>query len=172
MASWTQFATAAPRLAAQVRQLFEQYGQGLGYLATIRADGGPRVHPVAPVITEDGLFCFVVPSPKRRDLERDGRYALHAFPPEDTNDEAYVSGTARPVTDPRRIRHLAGRFQAAPQVDWVLFELSVDVAMVGRAGPVYHIWQDRPGEQGGRRAVRTTRLTLDVRAQRPPDDDA
>jgi hypothetical protein len=126
---------------------------------------------VAPVITEQGLFCFVVPSPKRRDLERDGRYALHAFPPEDTNDEAYVSGTAAPVTDPRRVNELAGRFQAAPHVDWRLFELSVDVAMVGRAGPVYHIWRDRPDEPGGRRSVRTMRLTLDVRTHRPKPDD-
>jgi hypothetical protein len=171
MASWSQFVSAAPRLASQVQELFEQYGQGLGYLATVRADGGPRVHPVAPVITEQGLFCFVVPSPKRRDLERDGRYALHAFPPEDTNDEAYVSGTAAPVTDPRRVKELAGRFQAAPHVEWRLFELSVDVVMVGRAGPVYHIWRDRPDEPGGRRSVRTTRLTLDVRTHRPKPDD-
>lgn len=172
MVSWSQFAAAAPRLASQVRALFEQYGQALGYLATVRADGAPRVHPVAPVITEDGLFCFVIPSPKRRDLERDGRYALHAFPPEDSNDEAYLTGTAVPVTDPERIEQLAGRFQAAPQVAWRLFELTIDMAMVGRAGPVYHIWRHRPGEPGGRRSVRTMRMTLDVRTRhdRPGDD--
>ena len=83
-----------------IRALLHQYGPGLGYLATIRPDGGPRVHPVSPVVTDDGLFCFVVDSPKRRDLERDGRYALHAFPPEDTDDEAYLTGRALPVTDP------------------------------------------------------------------------
>jgi hypothetical protein len=149
MATWAQFVSAAPRLAAQVKALFEQYGQGLGYLATVRADGGPRVHPVSPVITDDGLFCFIIPSPKRRDLEHDGRYALHAFPPEHTNDEAYVAGTATPVTDPVRIERLAGRFRAAAQVDWRLFELSVDVAMVGRTGPAYQVWRDRPDEQGG-----------------------
>lgn len=170
MVSWPEFAAAAPRLAAQVRTLLEQYGQGLGYLATVRADGGPRVHPVAPVITDEGLFCFVVPSPKRRDLERDGRYALHSFPPEDTNDEAYLTGNAVPVTDPERVRELAGRFQAAPQVEWRLFELTIEVAMVGRAGPVYHIWRDRPGEPGGRRSVRTMRMTLDVRSGSPTPD--
>lgn len=146
MASWSEFAAAAPHLAAEVRALFEQYGQGLGYLATVRPDGGPRVHPVAPVITEEGLFCFLIRSPKRRDLERDGRYALHSFPPEETNDEAYLSGRATPVTAPERVAALAARFRAAPQVDWRLFELSVEVAMVGRAGPVYQIWHDRgPG---------------------------
>jgi hypothetical protein len=169
MATWSQFASAAPQLAAQVRALFEQYGQGLGYLATVRADGGPRVHPVAPVITDDGLFCFVVPSPKQRDLERDGRYALHSFPPEHTNDEAYLAGTAAPVTDPGRIEQLAGRFRAAAQVDWRLFELSIDVAMIGRTGPAYQVWRGQPGgddTQPGRRGG-TVRLILDVRTDHP-----
>jgi hypothetical protein len=167
MASWSEFVSAAPRLAAQVRALFEQYGQGLGYLATVRADGGPRVHPVSPVITDDGLFCFVIPSPKRRDLELDGRYALHSYPPEHTNDEAYVAGTAVPVTDPRRIEELAGRFRAAAQVDWRLFELSIDVAMVGRTGPAYQVWRDQPGDERGGQPASTVRLILDVRTDRP-----
>ena len=81
------------------------------------------MHPVSPVITDDGLFCFVVDSPKRRDLERDGRYALHSFPPEDSDDEAYVAGRAVPVTDPARVAAIAGNLRAAPQVDWRLFEL-------------------------------------------------
>src|SRR2546421_1364391 len=95
MASWSEFAAAQPRLAAAIRDLVHQYGPGLGYLATVRSDGGPRVHPVSPVIRDDGLYCFILDSPKRRDLERDGRYALHSFPPEDTDDEAYLSGRAR-----------------------------------------------------------------------------
>jgi hypothetical protein len=163
MASWPEFASAAPRLAARVRGLFEQYGQGLGYLATVRADGGPRVHPVAPLITDSGLFCFVVPSPKRRDLERDGRYALHAFPPEDTNDEAYLSGTAEPVSDPWLVDEMARRFHAAPQAGWRLFELGVEVAMVSGSGRVYQVWRDRSGACGGRPAT-TVRLHLDTPA--------
>jgi hypothetical protein len=162
MASWAQFAASAPRLAAQVRALFEQYGQGLGYLATVRSDGGPRVHPVAPVITDDGLFCFVIPSPKRRDLERDGRYALHSFPPEHTDDEAYLAGRAVPVTDPERIKQLARRYRASAQVDWRLFELTVEVAMIGRTGPAYQVWRDAPGARG------SVRLILDVRRQPHP----
>src|SRR5919204_2664189 len=121
MASWSEFAAARPPLAAAIRNLVHQYGPGLGYLATVRSDGGPRVHPVSPVITEDGLYCFIIDSPKRRDLERDGRYALHSFPPEESDDEAYVAGRARPVTDPARIERLAGSLRAATHVDWRLF---------------------------------------------------
>src|SRR3954469_9566541 len=106
MASWSDFAAAEPELAAAVRALLQQYGPGMGYLATVRADGGPRVHPVSPVITDDGLYCFLVSSAKRRDLERDGRYALHSYPPEESDDEPYLTGHARPVTYPGVITRL------------------------------------------------------------------
>ncbi|ROT33549.1 pyridoxamine 5'-phosphate oxidase family protein [Micromonospora sp. HM5-17] len=152
MASWSEFASDEPGLAETIRALLQQYGPGLGYLATVRADGGPRVHPVSPVITDEGLFCFVVDSPKRRDLERDGRYALHSFPPEDSDDEAYLAGRARPVTDQARVARLADSLRAAPHVDWRLFEFSVEVAMVARHGsngatPLAGGASDRPAVQ-------------------------
>jgi len=134
MASWSEFAADEPRLARSIRALMHQYGPGLGYLATVRADGGPRVHPVSPIFADDGLYCFVVDSPKRRDLERDGRYALHSFPPEDNDDEAYVAGRAIPVTDPARVQAIATDLRAEHGVDWRLFELSIEVAMLTRRG--------------------------------------
>src|ERR1700704_4928808 len=130
MATWSDFATAEPALAASIHALVQQYGPGLGYLATVRSDGGPRVHPVSPLITDDGLYCFIINSPKRRDLDRDGRYALHSFPAENTDDEAYLSGTARPVRDRVRVGELARERRAEPKVDWRLYEFSVDVAML------------------------------------------
>jgi hypothetical protein len=135
MASWSEFAAAEPRLAAAIRALLQQYGPGMGYLATVRADGGPRLHPVSPVITDAGLYCFLVDSPKRRDLERDGRYALHSYPPEESDDEAYVAGRAHPVTDLATITHLADALRASPMVDWRLFELHIETAMLRRHGP-------------------------------------
>ena len=107
----------------------------MGYLATVRPDGGPRLHPVSPVFTDDGLYCFVVDSPKRRDLERDGRYALHSYPPEESDDEAYLTGHAVPVDDPLVVTSLADALNASPAVDWRLFELTVETAVVRRYGP-------------------------------------
>lgn len=153
MATWSEFHAAAPVLASAIRDLVHQYGPGLGYLATVRSDGGPRVHPVSPVITEEALYCFILDSPKRRDLENDGRYALHSFPPEEADDEAYLSGRARPVTDPDRVRDLARAVRAEERVDWRLFEFTVEVAMLARHPasryarpdrPEYHIWRDPP----------------------------
>ncbi|GAA0391958.1 MULTISPECIES: pyridoxamine 5'-phosphate oxidase family protein [Micromonospora] len=161
MASWSEFAADEPRLADEIRLLMQQYGPGFGYLATVRADGGPRVHPVSPVITDDGLYCFVVDSPKRRDLERDGRYALHSFPPEESDDEAYVAGRAWPVTDDATVARLALAARAAPQVDWRLFEFTIEVAMLSRRG---HANSDVPGEHGGTPAVQ---VWLDPTATAP-----
>lgn len=135
MASWSEFTAAEPQLASAIRALLLQYGPGMGYLATVRADGGPRVHPVSPVVTDEGLYCFVVDSAKRRDLERDGRYALHSYPPEEADDEAYVTGHAHPVTDQAVITRLADALNASPAVDWRLFELTVETAMLRRHGP-------------------------------------
>jgi len=143
--TWALFTGAAPALSEQVRALFEQYGQAFGYLATVRPDGGPRVHPISPVITEGGLFCFALPSPKRGDLERDGRYALHAYPAEHSDDEAYLAGQAVPVTDESRRARLARLHRAAPDVNWRLFELRIEVAMVTRrygpgTPPEHQVW--------------------------------
>jgi hypothetical protein len=135
MASWSDFVAAEPRLAAGIRALLQQYGPGMGYLATVRANGGPRIHPVSPVITDEGLYCFIVDSPKRRDLERDGRYALHSYPPELNDDEAYLTGRAVPVRDPLVVSRLAGALHASPDVDWRLFELLIDTATLRRHGP-------------------------------------
>ena len=135
MASWSEFAAAEPTLASGIRALLQQYGPGMGYLATVRPDGGPRLHPVSPVLTDERLYCFVVDSPKRRDLERDGRYALHSYPPEESDDEAYVAGIALPVRDVTVITRLADALNASPAVDWRLFELTVQTAMLRRHGP-------------------------------------
>ena len=50
MATWKEFAADRPDLAAIGERLLYQYKVGFAFLATIRKDGGPRVHPVCPAI--------------------------------------------------------------------------------------------------------------------------
>jgi hypothetical protein len=152
MVTWAEFADAAPELAEAIRGLVHQFGQGFGFLATVRRDGGPRVHPVSPVITDDGLFCFLIDSPKRHDLERDGRYALHSFPADDRDDEAYLAGHAIPVRDRGRLARLTQLGRAAGTVDWHLFEFLIDAAMVGR--------RDRPAVTPGRPGAGSVHITV------------
>ena len=107
---WGDFARVEPELAAAGRGLMYQFGVGLAFLATVRSDGGPRVHPMCPVISERGLFAFLIPSPKRADLHRDGRYAMHSFPTDDNEDAFSVAGLARPVGDADLRRSLQAQF--------------------------------------------------------------
>ena len=101
MVTWQSFAAAAPELAQLGRGLLTQFGVGLAFLATVRRDGAPRLHPVCPVLSDERLFVLITPeSPKRNDLLRDGRYALQTFPqPKAGSDEFYVAGRAHVVED-------------------------------------------------------------------------
>ena len=116
MLSWAEFAHARPDLAEAGRRLLYQFGVGLGFLATVRPDGGPRLHPMCPLVTEDALVGFLQPSPKRQDLHRDGRYALHCFPPDDNEDAFMVSGRALLVKDPGRRQQATAQFLAERQL--------------------------------------------------------
>ena len=78
MITWTEFSRLQPALADAGRRQFYHFGIGLSFLATVRPDGAPRVHPVCPVVSEAGLHLLIVAGPKRQDLHRDGRYALHS----------------------------------------------------------------------------------------------
>lgn len=95
MLTWNAFAHERPDLAAAGRRLFYQHGLGLGFLATVRPDGGPRVHPICPIMTQDALYAMIVPGPKLRDLRRDSRYALHSetCAPPHHDDACYLTGT-------------------------------------------------------------------------------
>jgi len=126
--SWSEFAAAAPDLAEVGQRQLTQFGVGLAFLATVRADGGPRLHPVCPVVSHGRLFVLITPeSPKRQDLLRDGRYALQPFPqPKAGSDEFYVSGRARVIADEatraavlKDARHMADASET-------VFELAVE----------------------------------------------
>jgi hypothetical protein len=93
--SWGELRRSEPELADAGHRMLYQYGDvGLGFLATVTRAGGPRVHPVCPMLTDDGLYVLVIPSFKRDDLRRGSGYALHSFPAEDNEDAFYATGTA------------------------------------------------------------------------------
>ena len=133
MVTWTQFAQQQPALAAAGRAQLYQHGLGLGFLATVRKDGGPRVHPVCPVISTAGLHVLILPGPKLADLRRDGRYSLHSetvAPPRE-DDGFAVSGRVTEIAGHStwgvvRDQVIADFGQLWPEYDKLtLFELSV-----------------------------------------------
>lgn len=148
MASWAVFEAATPELAAEGKRLFYQYGVGLGFLATIRKDGGPRLHPICPIVADGGLYAFINPSPKCHDLRRDGRYALHAFTPEDVDDEFCVSGRATELTDTEVRARVAAAYHASVPPEHALFAFDVQRCLHakyrhrGDWPPTYTKWAD------------------------------
>lgn len=154
MYPWRDVVELRPDLATPARELLYQFGVGLAFLGTVRPDGGPRLHPICPLITDGGLYAFIVPSPKRRDLHRDGRYALHSFPPESNEDAVYLTGLAHPEPDAELRLRLAQQFVderaalgvATPPEEEEVFEFRVQSVMVtrttghGDAAPVHTVW--------------------------------
>src|ERR1044072_3114775 len=129
--NWKNFALEATELASFGER---RLATGVAYLATIRKDGSPRVHPVSPFVGDGRLFIFMEPtSPKRFDLRGDGRYALHCAVEdiEGGNGEFCITGRATFIDDPL-LRSVA--FEAAtargfsPKERYILFELVIDTA--------------------------------------------
>jgi hypothetical protein len=53
----------------------------IAYLATVRRDGAPRLHPFCPILAVGRLFAAIPrSSPKGQDLRRDPRCVIHAMP--------------------------------------------------------------------------------------------
>ena len=121
--SWADFEDEAARLAAFGRSRIEA---GVAWLATVRPDGAPRVHPVSPRVSHGTLIVFMYPtSPKGRDLRRDPRFSLHATVEDSLGGagEFSVSGTAAVVgEEAERARLMGGADAAAP---YVVFALDV-----------------------------------------------
>src|SRR3954463_14326163 len=135
MATWRELQEARPDLAAGGPDPLYPGGGGLPFLGPVRPDGGPRLHPMCPLLADDRLFAFIVPGPKCRDLERDGRYAMHSFPCDDNEDAFMVTGGATRVDDAALRARLVAQFLAErsqfPMTEadleaQTLFEFSVD----------------------------------------------
>jgi hypothetical protein len=140
VATWGELAAARPDLADAGRSMLYQFGVGLAFLGTVRPDGGPRVHPICPILLDEGLYGFIVPSPKRTDLIRDGRYWLHSFPAEENEDAFAVTGTATRRTDAIRsvlverflFERRAQSFTASDLDDQIAFEFDIQTCLLTR----------------------------------------
>jgi hypothetical protein len=141
---------AAPDLAAEGRRLIHRTGTGEVLLATVRDDGPLRIHPVNVAILEDHLVAFILASPKCTDLERDGRYAMHAHQDQAAPSEFSVRGRARLVTDPALRSAIASSWSFEPDETYRLFEFDIDAAVLGTRAtaddwpPVYTTWRAVP----------------------------
>jgi hypothetical protein len=136
MMTWGEFAGAEPELAAFGA---DRLRIAPAYLATVRKSGAPRVHPVTPIITAEGLFLFMEPtSPKGRDLRNRGWYALHNGVPDvnGSGGEFFVAGSGIVVEDEGTRAVVAEAASYDPAERYVLFELKLGEARCNGYGDV------------------------------------
>jgi hypothetical protein len=109
VATWREFESGAPQMAAAAAMLWPgitalDRGQpappgtpwfAIAFLATVRPDGGPRLHPFCTVLV-GGRLLAAIPrsSPQGNDLRREPRCTINALPgPQD--DELSIRARAR-----------------------------------------------------------------------------
>ncbi len=108
MTAWRDVERTEPEFARRVRMLFD--AQRHKTLATIRADGSPRISGIEAAFEDGDLVFGSMPnSRKGADLRRDPRFALHSATTDPVEGaeaawpgEAKISGRAipaGPVTD-------------------------------------------------------------------------
>lgn len=147
MVPWEEFAEAEPALASYGKQLIQAFGTA--YLATVRRDGSPRIHPVSPVFAEGCLYLGVIPAtPKFRDLSEDGRLVLHSLPGPHSG-EFFVRGVAQLANDPKsqRAYEIAAEGSIITSSNDVLFELLIEQAFSKS-----YEWHDSYGLMGNSRS--------------------
>jgi hypothetical protein len=151
MATWAEFAAAAPIAAEGGRQLFYRTSTGEALLATVRGEALPQIHPIYVGIVDGRLLAFIGRSSKAVDLAEDGRYALHAHQDPAAPHEFLLRGHARPIDDPESRSAYAGAWYFDPGDDYRLFEFLIDHAVFGERPtaddwpPRYTKWSSIPG---------------------------
>jgi hypothetical protein len=150
MSDWGRFEADEPEMAAKGRALLYARGDGEGFLATVAADGTPRIHPLNVGVVEGRLLVFVQHrSAKARDLAADPHYALHAHQDPVAPHEFLVRGTARRISDPKVREMAASQWFFRVSDDYPLYELLIEHALLGERAsaddwpPRYRSWRSR-----------------------------
>jgi len=158
MASWSEVEAAAPELAARVRATLDAHRHKV--LATLRADGSPRVSGIEATFADGELWLGMMPgSRKALDLRRDPRLAVHSAsvdPPEEDpsawTGDAKVAGRAVEVDDPALLERLgAGEGGGGAH----LFRVDLTEVVHTRVGePADHLMIEVWREDSGLRRLR------------------
>ena len=150
--TWSTLEAGAPGIAAEGRRLIYRTETGEVLLATVRGDEPPRIHPIYVAIIDGRLYAFIIRSgPKYRDLDRDGRYAMHTHQDPVAPSEFSCRGHARLVTDQSTREAVAAAWYFETDDSYGLFEFDVEAAVLGSRPtaddwpPVYTSWRAAAG---------------------------
>jgi hypothetical protein len=128
MASFADLDAAEPAFATRVRAAFDAHGHK--FLATLRADGSPRISGIEMHFVDGEPWLAGMPgSVKFADLRRDPRFALHSGSdePDAFTADAKLAGRAAEVTAPDvRQRYVVEAGVPEELGGFVLFRVDVD----------------------------------------------
>jgi hypothetical protein len=125
MATWKDVEDAEPEFAERVRNIFDAGENKI--IATIRADGAPRVSGIEAQFRDGELTFGSMPNARKgADLRRDPRFALHAPSPDPPADRTTWAGDAK--LSGRAVR--VGPLTEGP--DGELFRADIDEVVVTR----------------------------------------
>lgn len=155
MSSWEELVQSAPEFGAELRARFDARTHKT--LATIRADGSPRISGIETFVVEGELWFGSMPNARKaQDLRRDPRMALHCAsddpPPENPSawaGDAKLSGLAQEILHPdRRLAIFRAHGSDPPSADSHLFRIEIAAAALIHLNPaadrlVIELW--RPG---------------------------
>jgi hypothetical protein len=164
MTTWADLATAEPDFMTRVQARFDSHLHK--FLATVRADGSPRISGIETSVSGGELWLAGMPQGRKfADLRRDPRLALHSGSPESDPDDpaawpgdAKLSGVAVEVTDESALE----AYRAAQELDmppgaFELFRVDLrEVVLIGMGDPADHLviehWHEGRGLQRTARA--------------------
>jgi len=152
VAGWKEIEDSAPQFAASVRRHLDTRVHKT--IATLRADGSPRISGIEAFFADDDLWFGSMPNARKAlDLRRDPRFALHSgsVDPPEWEGDAKLTGRAEELTEPkRRLAIFRNQGSDPPSEESHLFRAEIHEAVrIGlnevRDRLVIELW--RPGRE-------------------------
>jgi hypothetical protein len=154
MASFGEIRREAPDLAEHARRVFDAHKHKT--MATLRADGSPRISGTEAEFTDDDLMFGSMPdSRKGADLRRDPRLALHSATVDEelADGDAKLSGRAHLVTGAEfddYVRRRQEGDEPVPEGSFDLFRVDItDLVVIAIGDPADHLviesWREGRG---------------------------
>ena len=155
MAAWADVVVAAPAFAAAVQDAFDAFLHKT--LATLRADGSPRLSGTEARFRDGELWLGMMPgSRKMADVRRDPRVAIHSATadPDLKRGDARISGRLVEAADAGSHQRYSGDATAAAP-EFGLFRVDISEVVLTRLGgdPPDHLVIEFWTPEGGLRQL-------------------
>ncbi|MEP7053941.1 MAG: pyridoxamine 5'-phosphate oxidase family protein [Actinomycetota bacterium] len=144
MARWADFEAEGQEMAAFA--LSRLAARKHKTMATLRADGSPRISGIEVTIRDGDMWIGGMPGARKQaDLRRDPRLAIHSGSDDPAEDGSWpgdtkLCGLAVEIVDPAELAAFAGVQDSTPPAGMELFRVDlIEVSTVQLGEPVDHL---------------------------------